>query len=633
MGMRNNKNLLESEEGQILVYVLIVALVASLVISPLIGLTYSGYRSASISNDKMAQFYAADTGIEDAIYQIVNRGNDTHHKVPVAGNTTTTSEYWMLDDEGNKQVINGCNVYLYLERIGNATDTYIVQSTSIDINGGAEKSIIQAQVTIGLGNTTDYKEGPGEGDTNPFQYALASLGPYPVTLQGAGGGSPLIIRGDIYSSSDMTLDTYVRLEPYEVEPGVEKPSSIWVNGSLTMKQNSFISGDAHANGYIHLYSGAGIGYNAFANGYILMDGGDASIGNSSYAIGDITLNDTSKIGGNAEAGGNISVLHGTGQADDQTKIFGNAQSSQNIVVLGQSVGPKKDGYPPSAFIGGTATTGGTITVLQLIKVGQNWYSGGAINGTQTPGVFVPPPDLPLLPVLVNPEIAYYQSFYYQEAHGMDPPLDDPNYPALLPDPHDVLGNYTLYESDPIILGPGDEVSLGPIHISDGSPEPTDPGIYGTGGSSNKVVLYLLDTIYVDGYVSLSNNCEIIGGGKLIATGDIEINNSAFNVGNSSTVPLIMSIYGDVTINNVGDISAVLYAPNGTVDIGVGDYVHGSVVGQSIINGNNVDLTYDERVTEIPGLPGGYIEGNETEEIPYPVFLPEGVYIEWYNVVK
>jgi hypothetical protein len=626
--MKNKKNLLKSEEGQILVYVLIVTLVAALIISPLIGLTYSGYRSASISNDKMAQFYAADTGLEDAIYQIVNRGNETNPnlKVPVDFGPPGIT-YWMLDDEGNKKQINGCNVQLYLERVGPGNETYVVQSTSTDINDGTEKSIIQAQVTMGLGNSTGHGYGPGKGDTSPFQYALASLGSDPVTLQGAGGGSPLIIRGDIYTSSDMTIDSYVQIEPAEIEPGVYRPSSIWVNGDLTMEEASFISGDAHANGYIHLYSGAGIGYNAYANGYILMDGGDAYIGNSSYAVGDITLNDTSKIGGNAEAGGDISVFHGTGHASDQTEIFGNAQSTKNIVVLGESVGPKADGYPPTAVIDGNAKAGEDITIDK--KIGAHW--GGAIYGSKQ-SYYVPTPsapNLPLLPVLVNPEIAYWQSFYKQEAHGMDPPLDDPNYPTPLPDPHDVLGNYTLYDSAPITLENKEERHLGPVHVI--AATPSDYGI--DGRSANNVALYLDDTVYVDGSVSLDNNCEIIGGGKLVATGDITIKNSTLNVGESETVPLIMSIYGNVAINNVGNISAVLYAPNGTVDIGANDYVKGSVVGQSIINGNNVDLTYDSRVISIPGLPGGYIEGNETEPTSWPIFLPKGVYIEWYNVVK
>ena len=610
--MWKSNNLLKSEEGQIMVYTLIVALVAALVVPALIGLTYSGYRSASISYDKMARFYAADTGIEDAIYQIMNRGNGTgvghNWKVPEAGNTTTTSYYWIgqyTPEVVEKDVINGCNVRLDLVREGNDTYTYTILSTSTDIQKGTE-AIIKAKVIVGEGNHTLTGHKPGPGGVSPFSYAVASLGTSTLTLQGSGGTSPTAINGDIYSSGNVIIESNVQILPND-----DEPSSVYANGTLVMYPASYVSGDAHSNGNMWLQSGARIGCNAYSGGSILLDP-TSRVGNGSYASGDITLNDRSTIGLNAEAGGSISVLHGTNLPDIKTEIFGNASASQNIVVYGAKA--DKSGIA-SAIIDGDARYGVSISVRTP--------TGGIIRGNQ---IFdtVPAPSLPGLPVLVNPTLAYWQSFYKQEAHGLNPEPDP--YEVPLPDVHPVDG----YEHGTYYEHSGGELSLGPMHVTYTDDYPTVYAI----DLQNNFVLHLIDTVYVDGSVYIYNGCQIVGGGKLIATGDVEIYGSVVGIGNATNLPLIMSINGNILLKNNGNMSAVLYAPNGAVDIGANDVVWGSVVAKSITNKNNVMLTYDERVTSIPGLPGGWEEGNETVPTTWHEPWPgPGAYIIWYNVVK
>jgi hypothetical protein len=594
--MKNKKNLLKSEEGQILVYVLIVALVASLVISPLIGLTYSGYRSASIGNDKLAQFYAADTGIADAIYQIVNRGNESNPNSKVPVNFGPPGTTYSMPDE-----INGYIVNLYLERVGPGNDTYVVQSTSTDINDGTEKSIIQAMIVIGTGNYTVSGEEPGPGGVSPFQYAVASLDPgTTLTLQGS-SGNPTEINGDIYSSGNMIIQSYV-----SIAPDNGRPSSVWANGTLTMQDASSVSGNAHSNGDMTLGAGAQIGFNAYSGGSITLGSDNKSaarIGNSSYAMGDITLYNSSTIGNRTEAGGSISV-HGKNLP--AAEIFGSAFAAQNIVGDGQK--------NASAIINGDATAGGSISPNT-----SKWI----IKGSRYPNTTPTLTPLPPLPAIVNPYIAYWQSFYKQEAHGLNP-IPDP-YEVPLPDVHPVAG----YESGTIYEHSGGERSIGPLHV-------TYTGDYSTTHAidiQNNFVLNLTGTVYVDGSVYISNGCQILGGGKLVATGDIEIYGSAFSLGNATHLPLIMSINGNILTKNDGNMSVVLYAPNGNVEIGANDVVFGSVVGQSITNKNNIVLTYDERVTSIPGLPGGWEAGNGTQPTSWEESLPAGVYIDWYNVLK
>jgi hypothetical protein len=638
--MKNRKNLLKGEQGQILVYVLIVAFVAALVVPPLVGLTYSGYRTASISNDKMAQFYAADTGIEDAIIQIINRGDDTglghNWKVPEMANTTTVSHYWIGDDDPNtsgenKAVVNGCNVHLDLTREGNDTYTYTIRSTSTEIYDGSvveaskTKSIIQAQIIVGEGNRTVSGQTTGPAGKSPFNYAIATLGPSQLVLTASNGANPNVINGDIYSAGNMEIQSNI-----QVLGNSTRASSVWANGTLLMDPNSYVSGDAHSNGNMHLQAGAEVHYNAYANGSIVLDSA-AKIGNSSYATGDITLNDFSTIDLNVESGGSISVLHSKPHPEVKTEIYGNASASQNITVSGASV---DSSYKASAIIDGHAIYGGTITVLQPIqvKIGKDWYTyyGGAIYGGSTHQDSPAPaaPNLPAMPQIVSPNLSCWQTFYYEEAHGLHPVVDDPICPTALPSTGHMDGG--PYESDTIYQHSKANISLGPKHVTYTTDYPTKDAI----DLSNDVVLNLTGTVYVDGSVYISNNCQIVGGGKLVATGDINIQNSSFSMGNSTHLPFLMSINGDISLNNVGNVSAAIYAPNGKIDIGTNDYIFGSVVGESVTNGNNIVLTFDQRVQNIPGLPGGTTGGSETYPTSHeePWFGP-GAYIIWYNVVK
>lgn len=95
--MRKVFNLRKSESGQILIFVMIVVAVAALIIPASLSLTGASHRSTQLSKEDMQRFYAADTGIEDALYKIGDLslplpdvGDD-----PLNGNTTnmTVNEY------------------------------------------------------------------------------------------------------------------------------------------------------------------------------------------------------------------------------------------------------------------------------------------------------------------------------------------------------------------------------------------------------------------------------------------------------------------------------------------------------------------------------------------------------------
>ena len=635
--MRNGTSLLKGEGGQLLIYVLIIVLVAALIIPPLLGLTYSGLRSSSMGHEKMQRFYAADAGVEDAIHQVINRGNETdpNPKVPWDFGPSNAITYTIKDEGGNNKDINGCYVELYIERVGPGNETYFIGSTSTVITEGTEGTgaKIEAQVTILTSSQTLTRPKPGPTGLSPFQYALASLDPdSTLRVTAAGGQNPTEVAGDLYSAGNMIIDPAVYITP---DKTTGKASSAWAGGTMTIGVGSSISGDAHSNGDMLLESGAKVMNNAYGNGSITLVTGATTIGNSSYAKANITLNDDSTIGGSAEAEGSIGVLHSsTAHPATKTEIFGNALAHQNITVNGANVDSNNKAI---AVIRGNATAGGTITVLQPVKVKVGkiwvWYDGGVINGIKTPNVLPPPValTLPPMPELRNPEIPYWQQYYFCQAHGEAVPdwpvPGDPAYPALT----NLCTGFIpwgSYDYGTIDLKNGESISLGPAHV-----QKTDPKDKYAINLYSNVQLNLTGTIYVDGDVMIDNNCQILGGGKLVATGDITIMNSIVGTGIATNFPLIMSINGGITAYNNGQMDGVFYAPNGAVNLGVDDYVTGSVVGKSVTVKNALTAVYDQIVSQIPGLPGGNITIENPGTETYEVLNYLGVNIDWYNVIK
>ncbi len=68
--MRLISDFKKGESGQVLVYVTIIVALAALIITPILQFTYAGHQSARVREERTLELYAADAGIEDAMYQI-----------------------------------------------------------------------------------------------------------------------------------------------------------------------------------------------------------------------------------------------------------------------------------------------------------------------------------------------------------------------------------------------------------------------------------------------------------------------------------------------------------------------------------------------------------------------------------
>ena len=60
---------IKDENGQALLLVLVLLLVGGLIITPLMGLMSAGLKAGQTNEKQMAELYAADSGVEDALWQ------------------------------------------------------------------------------------------------------------------------------------------------------------------------------------------------------------------------------------------------------------------------------------------------------------------------------------------------------------------------------------------------------------------------------------------------------------------------------------------------------------------------------------------------------------------------------------
>ncbi|MEA1872661.1 MAG: hypothetical protein U9M91_04645, partial [Chloroflexota bacterium] len=119
------KQLIRDEKGASLVMVLILLLIGGLIIGPLLSYMGTGLITGEVYERRTAELYAADAGVEDAIWKI-QRG-----EVPVCSSDPSRS-YNITD-------VNGKRVEYTIEYVGAAT--YKITSVAVTADGGNTAAI------------------------------------------------------------------------------------------------------------------------------------------------------------------------------------------------------------------------------------------------------------------------------------------------------------------------------------------------------------------------------------------------------------------------------------------------------------------------------------------------------------
>ena len=115
--MKNAFRLRWGEAGQALVAVLVVLLMSMVLVPPMLGMSSSGMRSTQIREEDTLALYAADAGVEDALFRLTRN---------LQGNATPLS-YAMATE------FNNCDVDVTIDDLGDTT--YRITSTSDGLGG------------------------------------------------------------------------------------------------------------------------------------------------------------------------------------------------------------------------------------------------------------------------------------------------------------------------------------------------------------------------------------------------------------------------------------------------------------------------------------------------------------------
>jgi Tfp pilus assembly protein PilX len=101
------KGLVRSERGFSFILVLILMLVGTLIISAVLRYMGTGLIAAEVHQQKMGEFYAADSGLNDGLWRIKNdRLSPTYDSYDYAGTAWT----YVMNDGANPVLVNGENV-------------------------------------------------------------------------------------------------------------------------------------------------------------------------------------------------------------------------------------------------------------------------------------------------------------------------------------------------------------------------------------------------------------------------------------------------------------------------------------------------------------------------------------------
>jgi hypothetical protein len=132
------KRLARDEQGRVMMLVLVLLVVGGLMLAPLLGLMSTGLTAGQVYENSTDGLYAADAGVEDALWKIDNQVEQVKYLYCPGGNHS-----WSYPEPGDPQFeINGKSVEVTITYVNNTT--YQVISTATGNRGATQ---IEAYVT------------------------------------------------------------------------------------------------------------------------------------------------------------------------------------------------------------------------------------------------------------------------------------------------------------------------------------------------------------------------------------------------------------------------------------------------------------------------------------------------------
>ena len=256
--------------------------------------------------------------------------------------------------------------------------------------------------------------------------------------------------------------------------------------------------------------------------------------------------------------------------------FGMNNSTVNVTIQ-RVAGPELETYIVSSTASGNSST---ANIESLVVVGNLLFTYGLAADTD---INLGDNNAIVGDIYLDDDATFTTGSGYSHTGnvtngGLDFPSQEENskWAESLKDEALVGGNWT---SDYIIPSGMGYVCLGPLYID------------GNLNIEMNNTVNITGTLYVEGVINVALGAEFVGGGSIISVGDMWLAKATnFGIENST---ILASLTGDIYFKKEVDITAVLYAPYGSVIFDKDAIITGTIVADSIVTKKEGAFVFNE----------------------------------------
>jgi len=325
------KRAIREEKGNVLILALVLLVVGGLILGPLLGLMGTGLVAGQVYEKKTAELYAADAGVEDAIWKIMNEVEELPYSP--CGNQSWSYDYQILDG------ISDRDVEVTIEYSGDYT--HLITSTATSDDGAS--TTIRASATLDV----EITEGEGFFDSD-WDVIEEGEGDYKLEAGGYDPGDIQVVNGNIELGEDSTID-----------------GNVWAeNGNVILRDGATITGSMLTqNGNVDVGKYTTIG--SEGNPVVICSAQDVDLLEGATVYGDIYAEQAVQLKPGATVYGDIysnteaNVIDGgtvTGDVYYMNGYYPNIQNGGtvggNIIQLAEWPGCPLGGAPSTITITG-----------------------------------------------------------------------------------------------------------------------------------------------------------------------------------------------------------------------------------------------------------------------------------------
>ena len=136
--------------------------------------------------------------------------------------------------------------------------------------------------------------------------------------------------------------------------------------------------------------------------------------------------------------------------------------------------------------------------------------------------------------------------------------------------------------------------------------------------SSQITLTMGGTIYVEGNINVSGQCDWVGAETIIAGGTITLSGQSQLP--LTNIPIMISLASStaVTISGQSWTSAIVFAPNGSILLSGQSMIYGSAVGKSIQGEGQSTIKYPLDLNSREDLPRSGSSEAHMEVLQYTI---------------